>query len=318
MLESLLQGVVEHPQEEERWMILADWIEESDDPQRALLLRLHQRLLATCTEPDKHSERSAWQSQMIALLREGVRPVVPQVTRAVASDVDMTFAWCPPGTFLMGSPVTEPERDDDETQHRVKLTQGFWLGIHQVTQAQWQAVLGSDPSHFKGGNHPVETVSWEECQQFIDNLGSRTAQRFRFPSEAEWEYACRAGTTTPFHFGQGISTDLANYDGSFTYADGLVGVNRDQTTPVGSFPPNAWGLHDMHGNVWEWCGDWYGMYPQNDMVDPHGVKDGNDRVIRGGSWYRYPRYCRAAHRGMRGPGFRSDYNGCRIVFCPDG
>ena len=128
------------------------------------------------------------------------------------------------------------------------------------------------------------------------NCGKRTRSRIVLPTEAEWEYACRAGTTTPFHFGETISTDQANYDGNFTYGNGKKGVYREKTTPVGSFPANAWGLYDMHGNVWQWCQDWYGDYPQKDVVDPQGPEKGEVRVLRGGSWISDPQYCRSAFR----------------------
>ena len=171
----------------------------------------------------------------------------------------------------MGSPANEPERSDDETQHRVTLTKGFYLGVHQVTQAQWQAVMGNNPSHFKGdSNLPVENVSWDDCVAFCEALGKKDGKTYRLPTEAEWEYACRAGTTTPFHFGDTISVNQANYDGNYTYGNGKKGVYRQKTTPVGSFPANAWGLFDMHGNVWEWCADWYGPYPEEELKDPQG------------------------------------------------
>src|SRR5262249_47079270 len=149
---------------------------------------------------------------------------------------------------------------DDETLHRVTLTQGFHLGVHQVTQAQWQAIMGNNPSNFTGNDRPVEMVSWNDCVDFCKRLGEKTGMWFRLPTEAEWEYACRAGTTTPFHFGETISTDQANYDGNYTYGNGTRGVYRKRTKPAGSFPANAWGLHEMHGNVWEWCQDGYELY----------------------------------------------------------
>src|SRR5262249_26689915 len=158
----------------------------------------------------------------------------------------------------------EEGRSDDEVQHRVTLTGGFFLGVHQVTQAQWQMVMGSKPSRFKGENLPVERVSWDDCQEFCKRLAERDGKRYRLPTEAEWGYACRAGTATPFPFGETISPDQANYGGYYTYGKGKEGVYRQKTTPVGSFPANAWGLFDMHGNVYEWCEDWYGPYQSED------------------------------------------------------
>ena len=149
------------------------------------------------------------------------------------------------------------------------------------------------------------------------NCGKKTRSNIVLPTEAEWEYACRAGTTTPFHFGETISTDQANYDGDHIYGNGKKGVYRKKTTPVGSFPANAWGLHDMHGNVWQWCQDWYGDYPQKDVVDPQGPEKGQRRVLRGGSWDDIPQNCRSAFRGRYGPGHRLIDCGFRLCFCLD-
>jgi formylglycine-generating enzyme required for sulfatase activity len=229
----------------------------------------------------------------------------------------MKFAWCPPGTFWMGSPLGEEGRGDDEIQHRVTLTRGYWLGTHPVTQAQWRAVMGWKRSSFEGDTLPVESVSWDHCLEFINMLGQKTGKRFRLPSEAEWEYACRAGTATPFHFGETISTDQANYDGDFTYGQGKKGVYRERTTPVGSFPADAWGLFDMHGNVFEWCQDWYGPYPSSDIIDPQGDNNGTARVLRGGSWYYGPRLCRSAFRFWLVPSHRYHYFGFRVLLCLD-
>src|SRR5262249_39801167 len=158
---------------------------------------------------------------------------------------------------------------------------------------------------------------WEDCQEFCARLEPLTDQRFRLPSEAEWEWACRAGTTTPFFFGPTISTDQANYDGQFTYGRGNKGVCRGKTTPVGGFSPNAWGLFDMHGNVSEWCGDWYGAYPAGDCTDPLGQDGGDARVVRGGCWVNIPDGCRSAIRWRYRPTIRNNLFGCRVVLCPE-
>ena len=231
----------------------------------------------------------------------------------------MKFAWIPPGTFLMGSPPSEEEQKlTEETQHKVTLTKGFYMGVYQVTQEQWQAVMGNNPSHFKGEkNLPVEQVSWDDCQEFRQTLARKESHKYRLPTEAEWEYACRAGTTTPFHFGETISTDQANYDGNYVYGKGKKGVYRKKTTPVGSFPPNAWGLYDMHGNVYDWCQDWYGLYGDKETTDPVGPSDGNARVLRGGSWLHHPWLCRSAYRCRHEPGNRSNDVGLRLCFCLD-
>lgn len=233
----------------------------------------------------------------------------------ITNSLGMKFAWIPPGTFWMGSPKDEKERQANETQHKVTLSRGFFIGVHLVTQDQWQAVMGSHPSGFKGEKTlPVETVSWNECQQFIKKLRDKDGKAYRLPTEAEWEYACRAGTTTPFHFGETISTDQVNYDGNATYGNGNKGVYRKKTTPVGRFPANAFGIFDMHGNLWEWCQDWYGDYPQKDVIDPKGPDAGQYRVLRGGSWSYHPRHCRSAARFKYEPSDRDRYCGFRLCF----
>jgi formylglycine-generating enzyme required for sulfatase activity len=221
----------------------------------------------------------------------------------------------PGGTFLMGSPESEPERNDRESPQHTVTIQPFFMGKFPVTQAQWQAVasfpkvnidLKSDPSNFKGANRPVEQVSWNDAVEFCARLSKATGREYRLPSEAEWEYACRAGTTTPFHFGETITTDLANYDGNYTYGSGSKGEYRKQTTDVGSFPANAFGLHDMHGNVWEWCQDtWHENY-KGAPTDGSAWVDENanqntTRIIRGGSWQSNPRDCRSASRDRDNP-----------------
>jgi len=209
----------------------------------------------------------------------------------------------------MGSPEREPKRRDDESPQHTVTIQPFFMGKFPVTQAQWQAVasfpkvniyLKSDPSNFKGANLPVEQVSWNDAVEFCARLLKATGREYRLPSEAEWEYACRAGTTTPFHFGETITTDLANYDGNYTYGSGSKGQHRKQTTDVGSFPANAFGLHDMHGNVWEWCQDtWHKNYngaPTDGSAWVDGNVNENRRILRGGSWLFNPTDCRSASR----------------------
>ncbi len=308
--ETFLQMMVDDPSTAP---LFADWLEDRGDP-RGELLRLTHILTQRMDQPN----RTALEERLRVLVASGVRPVGPFQTNTLG----MTFAWIPPGTFLMGSPTNEPDREGytgaDETQHGVTLTKGFHLGIDPVTQAQWQAVIGANPSHFKGeSNLPVENVSWEDCVAFCAALGKKDGKTYRLPTEAEWEYACRAGTTTPFHFGDTISVNQANYDGNHTYGNGKKGVYRQKTTPVGSFPANAWGLYDVHGNVWEWCADWFGPYQEGELRDPQYFVGGDARVLRGGSWVNFPGYCRSAYRLRRAPGYRHIFIGCRVVLCLD-
>jgi formylglycine-generating enzyme required for sulfatase activity len=213
------------------------------------------------------------------------------------------------GTFLMGSPEDEAGRESHETpQHRVSL-QSFCLSQFPITQAQWQAIaflpqvnrpLNSDPSNFKGGDLPVEQVCWHDAVEFCARLTRFTGRHYRLPSEAEWEYACRAGTNTPFHFGETITSNLANYDGSYTYKAEAQGQYRQRTTSVGSLEvANSFGLYDLHGNVWEWCADsWHEDYrdaPVDGSVWDSNCSD-NRRVLRGGAWYCLPNLCRSAQR----------------------
>jgi RNA polymerase sigma factor (sigma-70 family) len=233
----------------------------------------------------------------------------------LTNNLGMKFVWIPAGSFLMGSPKAEKERHDDEIQHKVTLTKGFYMGVDLVTQEQWKEIMGNNPSGFRGEkNLPVEKVSWDDGQEFVKKLREKDKKAYRLPSESEWEYSCRAGTTTPFHFGETISTDQANYYGEGVYGNGKQGVKREKTTPAGTFPANAWGLHDMHGNVWEWCQDWHGAYPKNEVADPQGPNTGKERVMRGGSWNFFPRLCRSACRGRNEPDFRGDAIGLRICF----
>ncbi|GAB1416648.1 hypothetical protein MASR2M117_20540 [Paludibacter sp.] len=219
------------------------------------------------------------------------------------------------GTFMMGSPSSEKDRESDETQHQVTVSD-FYMGQTEVTQELWEAVMGNNPSNFKGKTLPVEQVSWNDCQEFIKKLNQLTGKNYRLPTEAEWEYACRAGTTTPFNIGNCLSTSQANYDGNYPYSGCTKGIYRNKTMPVGSFTPNAWGLYDMHGNVWEWCGDWYGSYSSAAQTNPTGPSTGWRRVLRGGGWNSIASYCRSADCDSGGPDFRISSRGFRLVLLP--
>ena len=241
-------------------------------------------------------------------------PVAEIFTNALG----MTFNRIPAGTFMMGSPEDEPERYNNETQHQVTLRQDFHMQTTEVTQGQWEAVMGENPSDFQncGDDCPVETVSWDDVQDFITRMNQRGEGTYRLPTEAEWEYAARAGTSTPFYFGQCLSTDQANYDGNYPSEGCPRGEYRSETVPVASLASNAWGLYDMHGNVWEWCSDWYEGYPTGAVTDPSGPGSGSSRVVRGGSWGNYARNCRSAIRYRNTPGYRNWINGFRLVLSP--
>jgi len=234
------------------------------------------------------------------------------------NSIGMEFASIPAGKFLMGSPATEEGRDQNENQHEVTLTQGFRMGVHEVTQAQYEQVMGKNPSAFKGATLPVERVSYDDALEFCQKLSDLPAEKaagrkYRLPTEAEWEYACRAGTSTPFHFGNELNGTQANCNGNAPYGTTPKGPYLRKTSSVGSYPANAWGLHDMHGNVMEWCQDWYGDYPKYLNKDPKGSSNGERRVLRGGSWGYGASYCRAGMRDWDAPGYRSSSCGFRLL-----
>ncbi len=234
----------------------------------------------------------------------------------LGNGVILEMVSIPAGEFEMGSPSGENNRDGDESpQHKVSVP-AFFMGKFAVTQAQYQQVIGSNPSYFPGDNRPVEKVLWNEAMEFCQKLSEKTGRNYRLPSEAEWEYACRAGTTTSFHFGPTLTSNLANYRGTSTYQSEPKGEYRKQTTEVGSFPPNAFGLYDMHGNVWEWCLDHFHDNYQGAPSDGSAWFSNNDngyRVLRGGSWYVVPWYCRSADRGWIDPVVRFNNVGLRLV-----
>ena len=252
-------------------------------------------------------------------------------------NISLDMVKIPGGRFLMGSPENEKGRYDNESpQHWVTVPE-FYMGKYEVTQEQWQAIMGNNPSYFKGVKRPVEKVSWNSCQEFCTKLSEQTGGTFRLPSEAEWEYACRSVTSDqlsviseeltveewnekyhqPFHFGEAITSDLANYRGTSIYAFEPEGVYRRETTEVGSFPPNAFGLYDMHGNVWEWCEDGYHSSYQGAPQDGSAWLNNNNndttKALRSGSWFSIPGYCRAANRLYSFPGDRRYYFGFRVV-----
>jgi len=231
----------------------------------------------------------------------------------LGNGVMLEMVLIPGGRFMMGSPENEKDRLSFEGPQHEVIVKPFLMGKYPITQAQWIAVMGNNPSKLKGDNLPVENVSWHDGVEFCKRLSDKTGKAYRLPSESEWEYACRAGTTTPFYFGDTITSDLANYDGKYTYASEPKGVSRSETTEVGSFPPNAFGLYDMHGNVWEWCADlWHDSYDGAPTDGGAWLENKSDkgtldylincnetklRLLRGGSFINGPNFCRAARRG---------------------
>jgi uncharacterized protein (TIGR02996 family) len=313
-LAALLACLHDTPEDELLWLAVADWLEEHDEPQRAELARLNRRLLGM----EDGGERSAAEARVRELVNGGVCPCVPEVVNSVG----MRFALVPAGTFWMGSPLDEPGRSPGEARHEVALTRAYLMGATTVTQAQYRAVTGLSPS-FSGpsgkGNRftkgqdtdsfPVENVSWEDATTFCRLLSARAEEAglgrsYRLPTEAEWEHSCRGGLRFgAFHFGERLKKAQAKFEaGAATHAG-----------PVGSYPPNAWGLYDMHGGVWEWCHDWYGPYPAGPVADPRGPLSGDSRVTRGGSWQNAAQYCRSASRNKNGPNSHFHFLGFRVV-----
>jgi formylglycine-generating enzyme required for sulfatase activity len=292
---------------------------------------------------DEFARAFEFETAQVAMQRQGLRRrkrlvitksrgTVRGYAEPLRGGVELELVMVPAGRFVMGSPGNELERTSDEgPQHEVTVPK-FLMGRYPVTQAQWRVVAGwakversldSDPSRFKGSNRPVEQVSWLDAIEFCARLSQRTGREYRLPSEAEWEYACRSGTNTPFYFGETITPDLANYDGNYTYGDGPKGVYREETTEVGQFPANGFGLHDMHGNVREWCMDhWHSSYDDaptdgSAWIDKTAETTA-ERVLRGGSWLGIPRNCRSAQRVYLVASTATAYFGFRVVCVPPG
>ncbi len=258
--------------------------------------------------------------------------------KVITNSIGMKLVHIPAGTFKMGSPRGEAERDDKELLHEVKITTPFYMGIYEVTQAEYAGVMKDVPKFsnraaFKGDDNPAENVEWKLAKQFCEQLTYRAAEKsarraYRLPTEAQWEYACRAGQTTPFHFGESLSSDQANFNGGYPYGDGQKGKYRRKPVKGGSYKPNAFGLYDMHGNVAEWCADWYDpKYYQDSPAEdplgpPFGVVDTGftnfDKnnffvVVRGGSWVDDGRACRSAYRFRAMPNTQYRLIGFRVV-----
>jgi formylglycine-generating enzyme required for sulfatase activity len=263
----------------------------------------------------------------------------------IETSLGMKFVYIPPGTFDMGSPEKEEGRDgEEEVQHRVTLSRGYYMQTTEVTVGQWRAFVrdtgyrtdaenkGSayiwiegaqqekkgyywkKPGFQQSDDHPVTCVTWKDIGAFIGWLDAKEGKTYRLPTEAEWEYACRAGTTTSYYWGNKADCSKANYGNG--WSDECKGKNPEGTAKVSSYPPNAWGLFDMSGNVWESCGDWYGDYTKGHVTDPKGPSKGEKKVVRGGSWLIHSRYCRSAARAWNGPNNPYANLGFRLVLVP--
>jgi len=314
---SFLQAILAQPEADDTWMVLADWLEETGQAERAELVRLQ----LTLRRESNRERRRPCEKRVQTLLLHGVRPCVPTITNSLG----MQFALIPPGLFWMGSSHHRGPADEDEfPAHLVEITKPFFLGVHHVTQGQYQRIMRRNPSYFgpKGAgaaatqhldrdNLPVESVSFEDIELFCRRLSDRVEEkkagrRYGLPTEAQWEYACRAGIChTAYHFGSRLRIRLARFNGH---------GNR-HPLPVGSHLPNLFGLHDMHGNVWEWTADWYDAdyYSKSPLRDPTGPATGHRRVLRGGGWSTPPELCRSALRGHNSTDARHNYNGFRLA-----
>jgi uncharacterized protein (TIGR02996 family) len=324
---TLLHALHANPADETAWLALADCLEEQGETDRAELVRLTHLLRWAPEGP----ERTTQEERLRTLLAADVRPCVPLLTNSLG----MRLALIPPGRFWMGSLPGEGDRSVSEgPRHEVEITRAFYLGVTPVTQEQFESVMGVNPSWFSSTGEtersvrsldtrtfPVDNVSWEDARQFCRLLSALPAEKragrvYRLPTEAEWEYACRAGTSTPFHFGFSLTSHEANIDGGFPWPRSLPrGPYLQRTTSVGSYRPNAFGLYDMHGNVRDWCADWFAedYYTQSPRQDPRGARSGTSRALRGGSWHSLGEFCRSAYRGRGDIEGSDDTNGFRVA-----
>jgi uncharacterized protein (TIGR02996 family) len=323
---ALWQAIHDAPADVGAWLVMADWLEEHDDPLRAELFRV----TLTLRQRSDEARRPALEERQRDLLAAGVRPCVPEVVNSIG----MRLVLIPAGTFWMGSPESEEARSRAEgPRHEVELTRPYYLGVFAVTQEQFQRVLGNNPSHFCASapgrtkvqgldtsTFPVDSVTWNRAVAFCRKLSKLPEEKkagrvYRLPTEAEWEHACRAGAAgAPFHFGASLSGRQANFNGNKPEGGGPQEPYLGRTCPVGSYPPNAFGLYDMHGNLCEHCHDWGGeAYPDGPRKDPQGPGPSRTHVLRGGSWGYSGRSCRTASRDGISPTARNPVVGFRVA-----
>jgi uncharacterized protein (TIGR02996 family) len=324
--EQMLDVVAADPDDRTAWLALADSLEEHGQPLRAELSRLS-LLLRSEREVE---DRAGKEARVRDLLAAGVRPCLPELVNSIG----MRFVLIPPGRFLMGSPPAEERRRANEHQREVVIRRPFYLSVFPITQTEHEQVTGSNPSRFCNSGRqanglsgldtsrfPVECITWDEAEAFCEQLmqsaeDTKSGRVYRLPAEVEWEYCCRGGaSSTPFHFGPSLHSTQANFHGRFPYGGAGEGPWLERPCPVGTFPCNAFGLHDLHGNIQEWCYDPYEENPfvdwsGDDLVDP---RESSLRVIRGGGWSDYGQDCRSAQRGRREPSERSSDLGFRVT-----
>jgi uncharacterized protein (TIGR02996 family) len=298
--QAILQAIADNPGDEMTWQVLADWLDDQGQPDRAELTRL---LTTLRTRAPRRG--GAAEARLQALIAGGARPLVPSLTYRLGRREEMTFGLIPPGRFWLGSVHREAGRDFDESPRRkVSVSKGFYIGVYPVTQAQWIVVMGSNPSTHVGDSLPVHNVGWRIFLEFLDKLSERLGRACRAPTETEWEYACRAGTTSPYYTGDGPAALLQAGWCS------LTGPGPREPRSVGELLPNAFGLYDMHGNVWEWCSDWYSE--RYDVPEHDNTYRNVSHAMRGGAWDSDPRWCRSAARNRCGVDYQFGYLGCRI------
>jgi uncharacterized protein (TIGR02996 family) len=317
--QAILQALHDNPADEASWLALTDWLQEQDGDQRAELLRLHRQL----RHAPAGAERLAAEGRIQHLLAAGVRPCMPTLTNSIG----MHLVLIPAGTFWMGS--TEPDADPEELPlHEVTITRSFYLGVHLITQGQYQQVMGGNPSRFHDAADcdpsrlPIEGLTWPGARRFAQALSELPAEQaagriYRLPTEAEWEYACRAWFSPewPYHFGRVLSSRQANFNGGAETSGEADGVFLGRPSVVGSYPPNAFGLYDLHGNLAEWCQDWFRprYYRRSPRNDPQGPARGASRSLRGGAWGDQPRACRTSRRIQFAPDTQHDAMGVRVA-----